>query len=223
MRVFFIGVFLVLLAISPGVVQSFAEPIISVEFDKLSYNTGESLTIFGNVSELSMPVIVMRIFDPDENIIFAGSVNIHTTGNFTKTIQLDPPFYEKIGDYKVQFDYRKISHQEFFSISKDNFGSEEIFEEEKHSIKPEITLLFTDKIGYIDNDRITISGMVLVKLPVVLMLRLPAKIIFSSGSNIRITITGIESSETLPKIVKDSPVLYESLSNSTEMIGSAKL
>ena len=55
------------------------------------------------------------------------------------------------------------------------------------------------------------------------MLTLPAKIIFSSGSNIRITITGIESSETLPKIVKDSPVLYESLSNSTEMIGSAKL
>ncbi len=160
MQVFFIGLFLVLLAISPSVVQSFAESIISVEFDKLSYNTRESLTIFGNVSELSMPVIVMRIFDPDENIIFAGSVNINTSGNFSKTIQLDPPFYEKIGDYKIQFDYRKISHQEFFSISKDNLGSEEIFEEEKHSIKPEITLLITNKIGYIDNDQITISGMV---------------------------------------------------------------
>ena len=161
MQVLYVGIFLVLLLI-PGITQSFADPVISIDFDKSSYITGDSLTISGNVSKHSMPIIVVRIFDPDEKILFSDSLNINSDGNFTKIIQLDSPFYEKIGNYTIQFDYRKITHLEFFSITNDYFESDAIFEEEKHSVTPEITLLITDKLGYINNDRITISGTVSV-------------------------------------------------------------
>ena len=47
-----------------------------------------------------MPVIAMRTFDPDGQILSANNIEIQHDGNFSKTIQLDLPFYEKIGHTK---------------------------------------------------------------------------------------------------------------------------
>ena len=91
---------------------------ITIKFDKSEYTTGESLSITGQISELKMPVIAMSIYDTDGKILAANNVEIGLDGLFTKTIFLDFPFYEKSGQYKIKFDYGKISQNEFFSNLK---------------------------------------------------------------------------------------------------------
>ena len=128
---------------------------ISIEFDKLGYTTGGTLSITGQITDFNMPVIAMSIYDPERKIISANNIEIESEGIFTKTISLNPPFYEKSGQYEVKFDYGKISQTEFFSIS--NPSPDVIVEE---SLKPEIILLTSDKPQYSDNDIITINGSV---------------------------------------------------------------
>lgn len=133
---------------------AFGETVITVNFNQDEYQTGDLLEISGNVSELSMPVIAMSIYDPDGTILVANNLDIGADNDFNKIIFLDAPFYEKSGEYKIKFDYSQTTHEESFTISGDSeFAIEEI-------LAPEIILLTTDQPVYTNNDIITITGLV---------------------------------------------------------------
>jgi tetratricopeptide (TPR) repeat protein len=136
--------------------QSFADSIL-VEFDKLEYYTGDSITISGQILDFKMPVIALSIYDPDGKIISANNVEINSDGIFSKIFTLDSPFYDKSGEYKVKLNYGKITQNEFFTMLGKNFDSEIILTQ---PINPEIIFLSTDQIEYTDNDIITITGFV---------------------------------------------------------------
>jgi len=142
-------------AILPIVSSAYADTI-SVEFDKPEYVLGDSLSISGHISDFSMPVIAFSIFDPDGKILSANNLELDSEGNFSKTILLDLPSYEKIGEYKIKLDYGQISQNEFFVIIGDVVEITAIPIE----IIPEIISLTTDKSIYTDQDTVTISGTV---------------------------------------------------------------
>ena len=142
-------------AILPIVSSAYADTI-SVEFDKPEYVLGDSLSISGQIFDFSMPVIAFSIFDPDGKILSANNLELDSEGNFSKTILLDLPSYEKIGEYKIKLDYGQISQNEFFVIIGDVVEITAIPIE----IIPEIISLTTDKSIYTDQDTVTISGTV---------------------------------------------------------------
>ena len=128
---------------------------IFIKFDKSEYATGDSITITGQISEFTMPVIAMSIYDPDEKILSANNVEVESDGVFTKTFFLDSSLYEKSGKYEVRLDYGSLSQREHFIIS-----SHENPEVTKKPTTPELILLETDKPRYTDGDTITITGSV---------------------------------------------------------------
>lgn len=157
-----LGILLVLAIISFSFTTQVYADSITITFDKSEYTTGDSLSITGQISELKMPVIAMSIYDTDGKILAANNVEIGDDGLFTKTIFLDSTFYEKSGQYKVKFDYGKLSQDEFFVISnQESMKTEnEVIDETIENSTPEIILLTTDKSLYVNNDIITITGSV---------------------------------------------------------------
>ena len=141
-------------AILPLVSSAYADTI-SVEFDKEEYTIGDSLSVSGQISDFSMPVIAFSVFDPDGKILSANNLELDSKGNFSKIILLDLPFHEKTGEYKIKLDYGQISQNEFFVIIGDTVETPTPIE-----IIPEIVSLTTDKSIYTDQDTVTISGTV---------------------------------------------------------------
>ena len=111
---YFTGITLVLLALSPLVVSDVFADSFDANFDKIFYNKGDSLTISGEILDFGMPIIAMSVFDPDGKILSANNLEITPEKTFSKTIILDSPFYEKVGEYKVKLDYGQISENYYF-------------------------------------------------------------------------------------------------------------
>ena len=135
---------------------------ILISTDKLSYFTKESITISGEVTDKKMPVIAIKIFDPDDEILGAYSVELDETNHFTKTIIADTPFYEKPGLYTISAEYGKLKTEIFFEIEN---GSAEITnttsnDESLPTILPQVISFETDKKKYHDEDTIHVSGKV---------------------------------------------------------------
>jgi len=88
-----IGILLVVTILSFTLIsESFAETIL-VEFDKSEYKTGEKLTLSGSISEYTMPVVAVSIYDPNGKILSANNLELDGEGNFSKTVSLDSPFH----------------------------------------------------------------------------------------------------------------------------------
>ena len=154
-----LGITLVLTALSPLVFTgAFADSFV-VNFDKQFYDVNDSLTISGEVTEIGMPIIAMSIYDPDGKILSANNLEISSEKTFTKTILLNPPFYEKIGEYLIKLDYGKVSENHYFIIEGEFSDSEILIES---SEDPEIILLYTEQKQYTDKDVIKITGLVSV-------------------------------------------------------------
>ena len=106
---YLLGITLVLTVLSPLIFSDvFAETFL-VNTDKQHYNTGDSITISGEILDFGMPIIALSIYDPDEKILSANNLEISPEKIFTKTIQLDSPFYEKTGEYRIKLDYGQTS------------------------------------------------------------------------------------------------------------------
>jgi hypothetical protein len=136
--------------------EIFAQEIL-VEFDKSEYETGGTLTLSGIISEFSMPIVAVSVYDPNGKILSANNLELDEAGYFSKTISLDSPFYDISGNYKIKIDYQKISQEEIFVINGDKIIPEPILDDD---ISPEIILLTTDKEVYSDGDTVKISGLV---------------------------------------------------------------
>ena len=158
---YLLGSLLVLTVFSPFIInEAFAENF-SLEFDKSLYHIGDSLVLSGSISDVGMPIIAVSVFDPDGQILSANNVEISSEQTFSKNISLDPPFYEKSGEYKVKLDYGQLSENYFFLIDGETSESESIAEDEEIEIStPKIIFIEPDKELYTDNDVITITGSV---------------------------------------------------------------
>ena len=99
----------------------------------------------------------MSVYDPDNKILSANSLEITTSEHLLKiNLTLDSPQYEKTGQYLVKLDYGTVTQNYHFIIEDDSFESETIIDTEK----PEILLLYTEKKQYTDKDIIKITGLV---------------------------------------------------------------
>lgn len=148
-----------IVAISLSSIPAFAESnSVIVNLDKNVYQTGDSMLVSGTIVELKMPVIAMRIFDPNGVILSANNVEIESDNTFSKIIFLDSPFYEESGKYLITFDYGKESVKLNFEIDNGQILEEtEIVIDE---ITPEIIFFETNQQTYYDNEFVEITGKV---------------------------------------------------------------
>ena len=140
--------------------QDAVEGTISISTDKMSYQPEESIIISGEVTERKMPVIALRIFNPDGKILGAYSIELDENNQFSKTVMADVPFYEKPGIYQITTEYGKLNSETIFEIENDLFEIEydTAIIEEHTKLSPKILSLESDKEIYQDGDTITISG-----------------------------------------------------------------
>ncbi|MEX0765170.1 MAG: tetratricopeptide repeat protein, partial [Nitrosopumilaceae archaeon] len=140
--------------------QYAVEGTILISTDKISYQPEESIIVSGEVTERKMPVIALRIFDPDGKILGAYSAELDENNKFSKTIMADVPFYEKPGIYQITAEYGKLNSETIFEIENDLFEIEyDIPTIEEHAeLSPQIFSFESDKKIYQDGDTITISG-----------------------------------------------------------------
>jgi tetratricopeptide (TPR) repeat protein len=153
---YLLGITLVLLLLSSVIItETFAESF-TADFDKQSYHLGDSLIFSGEIFDFGMPIIAMSVYDPDNKILSANSLEITSQNTFSKSIPLDSPQYEKTGQYLVKLDYGTVTQNYHFVIENYSFESETIIDIEE----PEIILLYTEKKQYTDKDVIKITGLV---------------------------------------------------------------
>ena len=140
--------------------QDTVEGTILISIDRMLYQPEESIIVSGEVTERKMPVIALRIFDPDGKILGAYSVELDENNQFSKTIMADVPFYEKPGIYQITAEYGKLTSETIFEIENDLFEIEyDIPIVEEHTeLSPQILSFESDKKIYQDGDTITISG-----------------------------------------------------------------
>ncbi len=148
---------LVLTTLSPLIFSEVFADSFVIDFNQEHYKTGDSLTISGEILDFKMPIIALSIYDPNGKILSANNLEISSQNTFSKTISLDSPFYEKIGEYMLKLDDGQISENHYFVMKNEFFESVIIVEDFK---KPEIFLLYTDKKQYTDKDFIKITGLV---------------------------------------------------------------
>ena len=135
---------------------------ILISTDKLSYFTEEPIVISGEITNKKMPVIAIKIFDPDDKILGAYSVELDESNHFTKTIIADIPFYEKPGLYTITAEYGKLKTETFFGIESGQVEKKDVTPnvEKTPIVPPQVTSFETDKKKYQDEDTIVVSGKV---------------------------------------------------------------
>ena len=158
-----LGVTLVLAVLSPlAFTDIFADSFV-VNFDKRFFDVGDSLTISGEIMDIGMPVIAMSIYDPDGKIISANNLKISPEKIFSKTIVLDSPVYEKIGEYVIELEYGKISENYNFTLGTPSLDSETLIDPFEDTVESSVVVLLdTEKKQYSDNETIKIRGLVSV-------------------------------------------------------------
>jgi len=130
---------------------------VMLETDKPEYQVGEMIIISGFVEEKKMPVVALRIFDPNGGILSAHQLEIEADNTFSKTILLDSPFYDDEGDYTISVNYGKLQAETNFKMV--SVGQDEpLVEDDSQTLFPEIIVMFTDKEVYQDGDTVTIYG-----------------------------------------------------------------
>ncbi len=150
---------LLILIIPTLLVPVFADEPILLETDKAEYEIGDSMVISGFIQEKKMPVVALKIFDPNGSILSANQVDIDEDNTFSKTVKLDSPFYDETGTYSISLDYGKLDTSTTFEmVNQDEEDS--ILDDDFEFLFPEILAMFTDKEVYEDGDTVTIIGLV---------------------------------------------------------------
>src|SRR3989344_5309472 len=132
---------------------------VMLETDKPEYHVGEMMIISCFVEEKKMPVVAIRIFDPNGGILSAHQLELEANNTFSKTILLDSPFYDDEGDYTISVHYGKLQAETNFKMVSAG-QDESLVEDDSLTLLPEIIVMFTDKEVYQDGDTVTIYGLV---------------------------------------------------------------
>jgi len=158
-----IEVFFSIFIMAISVPLVFADEITSGEIiahtDKQIYEPGEILFFSGHVDEKKMPILALRVFDPNGTILIANNLEVNQDSTFSKEISLDSPFYDQPGIYIMRIDYGKLEKEISFEIKDGEIVKHANNIENKNSVA-EIVSLTSDKLVYTHNDNVTISGSV---------------------------------------------------------------
>lgn len=146
----------------PAFAQETTGNSIIIETEREEYHTGEKMLVSGFVETRKMPVVAIKIFNPNGGIISANQVDLYADNTFNKTIALDSPFYDAKGTYTITMNYGKLSTETNFEIISGPGQSAEAPIEITSS--PEILAMFTDQEVYGDGDTVTIIGLVSEKV-----------------------------------------------------------
>jgi len=133
---------------------------IILETDKPEYQIGEKMIISGVIEEKTMPVIALRIFDPNGGILSAHELEINDDNTFSKTILLDSPFYAEQGIYTASVNYGKLKVETNFKMVSLDQKDQPLVMDDFPTLIPEIIVMFADEEVYQDGDRVTIYGLV---------------------------------------------------------------
>lgn len=153
------------------ILQSLAIPIFAeenvdnlksviLETDKPEYQIGENMVISGIIEEKTMPVIALRIFDPNGGILSAHELEITDDNTFSKTILLDSPFYDEEGTYTISINYGKLKVETNFKMVSVDQKIQPLVKDDSPTLIPEIIVMFADEEVYQDGDTVTIYGLV---------------------------------------------------------------
>lgn len=137
----------------------YADNSLILETDKAEYEIGDLMIISGSVEEKKMPVVALKIFDPNGGILSANQIDLQDDNTFSKTIELDSPFYDEIGTYSITLDYGKLATQINFEMINESVD-DSIISDDFDFFFPEILAMFTDQEVYEDGDTVTIIGLV---------------------------------------------------------------
>lgn len=132
---------------------------ILLQTDKKEYYLGEKIIISGVVEEKKMPVIALRVFDPNGGILSAHELEIKTDNSFSKTILLESPFYDDEGTYTISVNYGKLQSETTFKMIRDIVEDNSV-QNNMPTLIPEIIVMFADQEIYRDGDTVTIYGLV---------------------------------------------------------------
>jgi len=132
---------------------------ILLETDQQEYKIGDLMVISGVIEEKKMPVVALKIFDPNGGILSANQVDIEDDNTFYKTITLDSPFYDEKGIYSITMNYGQLETETIFEMVSDS-NADSVSDDEYLFLIPEILAMFTDKEIYDDGDTLTILGLV---------------------------------------------------------------
>jgi tetratricopeptide (TPR) repeat protein len=161
-RIAFFGYSVLIMSILSAFAEENLEktPTVLVDTDKSEYEIGDSVIVSGLVEEKKMPVVALRIYNPEGSIISANQIELKDDDTFSKIISLDSPMYEKAGTYSINVDYGKLKAETNFDlISESPNETEEILPEIEGFDFPEV-IVITDKLSYYDGDTVVIVGLV---------------------------------------------------------------
>jgi tetratricopeptide (TPR) repeat protein len=132
---------------------------ILLETDQQEYKIGDLMVISGFIEEKRMPVVALKIFDPNGGILSANQVDIEDDNTFYKTIALDSPFYDEEGIYSITMNYGQLETETNFEMVNDS-SEDSVSDDDFSFLFPEILAMFTDKEIYEDGDTVSILGLV---------------------------------------------------------------
>ena len=132
---------------------------ILLETDQQEYQIGDLMVISGFIEEKRMPVVALKIFDPNGGILSANQVDIDDDNTFYKTIALDSPFYDEAGIYSITMNYGQLETETNFEMVDDS-SDDSVSDDDFSFLFPEILAMFTDKEIYEDGDTVSILGLV---------------------------------------------------------------
>jgi len=151
---------LLILIIPTLLIPSFAQgDSLIVETDKAEYEIGDSMIISGLVGEIKMPVVALKIFDPNGSILSANQVDIEDDNTFSKIIELDSLFYDEQGTYSIALNYGKLETETTFEMVNED-SVDTILDDDFDFFVPEILAMFSDQEVYQNGDTVTIIGLV---------------------------------------------------------------
>ena len=116
------------------------------------------MEISGYVLNAQVPEIGIKIYDPEDNIVGAYTVELELDDGFVKTVSLDSPSYDYSGLYVIEFEYEENTDNLFFEVI--GVPKPAPSPAPQPSSAPEVLSVTTNKGTYQDGEFITISGMV---------------------------------------------------------------
>lgn len=129
-----------------------------VQTDNDQYHTGEEMEISGFILDATIPEIGIKIYDPEDKIVGAYTVELELDDGFTKTVSLDSPSYDYSGLYVIEFEYGDQTDDLFFEIIGTPKPAPAPVPQPDSA--PEVLMVITDKGTYRDGEFIKISGLV---------------------------------------------------------------
>jgi hypothetical protein len=141
------------------IIPAFAESDwLIAQTDSDQYLTGQDMEISGYVLNAQIPEIGIKIYDPEDEIVGAYTIELELDGGFTKTVSLDSPSYDYSGLYVIEFEYEENTDSLFFELI--GVPKPTPTPAPQPSSAPEVLSVTTNKGTYRDGEFITISGTV---------------------------------------------------------------